>query len=135
MSPNRLRASRQIHSPSGRRKRLMVRSQLRKTYFVKSNAAPADSTSSLPPDTEQQWDDFLQNIGFTDFYNNVLQPLINDLANNPYLTTLFSGIDPYLTDSTFGQTTKMLNQSFGGTGSLYQQGGPRSTQFSIRLVF
>jgi PPE-repeat protein len=66
--------------------------------IVKSNAVAADSTDSLPPDTEEQWDDFLQSIGFTDFYNNVLQPLINDLANNPYLTTLFSGIDPYLTE-------------------------------------
>ncbi|MBV8861735.1 MAG: PPE family protein, partial [Mycobacterium sp.] len=66
--------------------------------IVKANAVAADSTSSLPPDTEEQWEDFLQQIGFTDFYNNVLQPLINDLANNPYLTTLFSGIDPYLTE-------------------------------------
>jgi PPE-repeat protein len=70
--------------------------------IVKSNAAAttADSDSSLlPPDTEQNWLNFLQDIGFTNFYNNVLQPLINDLANNPYLTTLFSGIDPYSPNS------------------------------------
>jgi PPE-repeat protein len=68
--------------------------------IVKANAGAttADSDSSLPPDTEQNWLNFLQNIGFTNLYNNVLQPLINDLANNPYLTTLFSGIDPYLTE-------------------------------------
>ena len=68
--------------------------------IVKANAAAttADSDSSLPPDTEQNWFNLLQNSGFTNFYNNVLQPLINDLANNPYLTTLFSGIDPYLTE-------------------------------------
>jgi PPE-repeat protein len=64
--------------------------------IVKANAVAADSTNSLPPDTEDQWNNFLQEIGFTDFYNNVLQPLVNDLATNPYLTTLFSGIDPYL---------------------------------------
>ena len=39
LPPNRLRASRQIHSPSGRRKRLMVRSQLMKRYLLKSNDA------------------------------------------------------------------------------------------------
>jgi PPE-repeat protein len=66
--------------------------------IVQANAAATTADSSLPPDTEQNWLNFLQDIGFTNFYNNVLQPLINDLANNPYLTTLFSGIDPYLTE-------------------------------------
>jgi hypothetical protein len=47
----------------------------------------------------------------------------------------FGYIDPYLTDALFGQATKLLNESFGNTGALYQQGGPRSTQFSIKLVF
>ncbi len=60
-----------------------------------------------------------------------IQGEVFNLLNHPN----FGYIDPYLTDSTFGQATKMLNQSFGGTGSLYQQGGPRSTQFSVRLVF
>jgi Carboxypeptidase regulatory-like domain/TonB dependent receptor/TonB-dependent Receptor Plug Domain len=60
-----------------------------------------------------------------------IQGEVFNLLNHPN----FGYIDPYLTDSTFGQATRMLNQSFGGTGSLYQQGGPRSTQFSVRLVF
>ena len=47
----------------------------------------------------------------------------------------FGYIDPYLPDALFGQATKLLNESFGNTGALYQQGGPRSTQFSIKLVF
>ncbi len=66
---------------------------------VKANSAAstADSSSTLPPDTEQQWMDWLQQIGYTDFYNNVLQPLIDNLDNNPYLISLLSGIDPYLT--------------------------------------
>jgi hypothetical protein len=47
----------------------------------------------------------------------------------------FGYIDPYLPDALFGQATKLLNESFGNTGALYQQGGPRSTQFSIKLIF
>ena len=47
----------------------------------------------------------------------------------------FGYIDPSLSDALFGQSTKMLNQSFGPSGSLYQQGGPRSVQFSFRTIF
>jgi hypothetical protein len=47
----------------------------------------------------------------------------------------FGYIDPYLPDLLFGQPTKLLNQSFGTTGSIYEQGGPRSMQISLRLVF
>jgi len=47
----------------------------------------------------------------------------------------FGYIDPSLTDLLFGQATKMLNQSFGSTGALYQQGGPRSVQFAFKLTF
>jgi hypothetical protein len=47
----------------------------------------------------------------------------------------FGYIDPSLTDQLFGQATKMLNQSFGSTGALYQQGGPRSVQFALKLTF
>jgi hypothetical protein len=47
----------------------------------------------------------------------------------------FGYIDPYVPDLLFGQPTKLLNQSFGTTGSIYQQGGPRAMQISLRLVF
>lgn len=47
----------------------------------------------------------------------------------------FGYVDPYLTDATFGQATMMLNQSLGTVASQYQQGGPRSMQFSLRLAF
>jgi hypothetical protein len=47
----------------------------------------------------------------------------------------FGYIDQSLSDSLFGRSTKMLNQSFGPTGSLYQQGGPRSIQFSFKMIF
>lgn len=47
----------------------------------------------------------------------------------------FGYVDPAIGDATFGQATKMLNQSLGTVSSLYQQGGPRSMQFSLKLVF
>ncbi|SFS13744.1 hypothetical protein SAMN05421771_2384 [Granulicella pectinivorans] len=47
----------------------------------------------------------------------------------------FGYLDPGLTDAQFGQPTRMLNQSFGATGSLYEPGGPRSIQLSLRLHF
>ena len=47
----------------------------------------------------------------------------------------FGYVDPSLTSATFGQTTKTLNSSLGSMSSLYQQGGPRSMQFSMKLLF
>lgn len=47
----------------------------------------------------------------------------------------FGYVDPFITDALFGQPTEMLNQSFGVTGPLHQQGGPRSIQFSLKLNF
>jgi hypothetical protein len=54
-----------------------------------------------------------------------------NLLNHPN----FGYVDPILPDLLFGQSTRMLNQSFGPSGSLYQQGGPRSIQLSFRMVF
>ena len=47
----------------------------------------------------------------------------------------FGYIDPSLTDAYFGQSLKMLNQSFGAAGSHYDEGGPRAIQLSIKLSF
>jgi hypothetical protein len=47
----------------------------------------------------------------------------------------FGYIDPSLSHALFGQSTEMLNQSFGSDGSLYQQGGPRSVQISVKILF
>jgi hypothetical protein len=54
-----------------------------------------------------------------------------NLLNHP----TFGYIDPTYGDLTFGQATKMLNQSLGTVAAQYQQGGPRSMQFSLKLVF
>jgi Carboxypeptidase regulatory-like domain/TonB dependent receptor/TonB-dependent Receptor Plug Domain len=72
-----------------------------------------------------------RDIHFHDRWNMQFGAEIFNLANRPN----FGYIDPYLSDLLFGQSTKMLNQSFGGTGALYQQGGPRSIQFSLKLTF
>ncbi len=61
--------------------------------IVKANAAEA----SLPPDTQDRVSAWLQQIGYTDFYDNVLQPLITALQNNPFFQAVFSGFDPWLT--------------------------------------
>jgi len=47
----------------------------------------------------------------------------------------FGTINPTITGSQFGQATATLAQSLGGLSGLYQVGGPRSMQFSLRLVF
>jgi len=48
---------------------------------------------------------------------------------------IFGYVDPALSDSTFGEATKTLNQSLGTVASQYQQGGPRSMQFALKLLF
>lgn len=47
----------------------------------------------------------------------------------------FGYVDPIYTDMTFGQATRMLNASLGTVASQYQQGGPRSMQFALKLLF
>jgi hypothetical protein len=64
-------------------------------------------------------------------FNLQLRGEAYNLLNHPDL----GYIDSSLTDALFGQATLMLNQSFGPTGSLYEPGGPRSLQISLRLHF
>jgi len=54
-----------------------------------------------------------------------------NLFNHP----TFGYVDPVLSNALFGQATMLLNQSFGSTGPLYEPGGPRSLQFSVKLHF
>lgn len=54
-----------------------------------------------------------------------------NLLNHPN----FGYVDAAYTDALFGQATKMLNASLGTVASQYQQGGPRSMQFALKLTF
>ena len=68
------------------------------------------------------------------FYHDVNLQMRGDffnILNHPNL----GYVDPVLSNDLFGQTTLMLNQSFGSPGSLYEPGGPRSIQISVKLHF
>jgi hypothetical protein len=54
-----------------------------------------------------------------------------NILNHP----MFGYIDPTYTDLTFGQATGTLNSSLTTMASQYQQGGPRSMQFALKLHF
>jgi hypothetical protein len=54
-----------------------------------------------------------------------------NLLNHPN----FGYVDPTYTDATFGLATQMLNSSLGTVASQYQQGGARSMQFALKLLF
>jgi hypothetical protein len=54
-----------------------------------------------------------------------------NLLNHP----MFGLIDSTLSDATFGQAIQTLNQSLATLGSQYQQGGPRSLQFALKIQF
>lgn len=54
-----------------------------------------------------------------------------NLLNQPN----FGYIEPLYGNPQFGQATETLNESLGNLSPLYQQGGPRSMQVSLRLQF
>lgn len=47
----------------------------------------------------------------------------------------FGYVDPNLTDMQFGQTTRMLNSTNNSISPIYQQGGPRTLQLSLKVDF
>ncbi len=47
----------------------------------------------------------------------------------------FGYVDPNYTDANFGRAQQMLNSSLGTVAAQYQQGGSRSMQFALKLIF
>ena len=47
----------------------------------------------------------------------------------------FGSVNAGLTSAAFGQALSMLNSSLGTVASQYQQGGPRSMQFALKLIY
>jgi hypothetical protein len=96
-----------------------------------------DAQGNAPRNLVRGFDAFQENVGVRrafhlhDALNLQVGMEMFNVTNHPN----FGYIDPNLPDLLFGQPTKLLNQSFGTTGSIYQQGGPRSMQISLRLVF
>lgn len=54
------------------------------------------AADDLPPDRQNDFFQWLTDIGYIDFYDNYIQPLIDALSNLPFFQALFSGFDPYL---------------------------------------
>lgn len=66
--------------------------------IVAGDAQRAAATEALPLPPDQQMDFFrwLQDIGYIDFYDKYIQPLIDALSELPFFQAMFSGFDPYL---------------------------------------
>lgn len=60
-----------------------------------SSDQPSPTAPSQSPQV-QNWLQWLQKIGYTDFYNTLVQPLITSLTNHPFFQGMFSGFDPWL---------------------------------------
>ena len=102
-------------------------------FGLPAGSAAGNAPRNLPRD----FGDFQVNAGIRrEIYlyrrlNLQLRAESFNLFNHP----TFGYVDPVLSNALFGQATLLLNQSFGSTGPLYEPGGPRSLQFSVRLHF
>lgn len=74
---------------------------------------------------------FHKSFHLTDKANLQLRAEAFNALNHPN----FGYVDPYTTDTSFGTATMMLNQSLTSVASQYQQGGPRSLQFALKINF
>ncbi|WP_205877976.1 PPE family protein [Mycobacterium camsae] len=54
------------------------------------------AADDLPPDRQNDFYQWLTDIGYIDFYDRYIQPLIDALSNVPFFHALFGGFDPYL---------------------------------------
>lgn len=75
--------------------------------------------------------DLRRRIKFNEKMAMELKAEVFNVFNHP----LFGGYETSLSSLQFGFARNTLNQSLGGQSSLYQIGGPRSMQFSLRFIF
>jgi hypothetical protein len=73
----------------------------------------------------------MRKFPLTERVNLQLRSDMFNILNHPN----FSPPDGTLTDDTFGVSRAMLNKGLGGLSPLYQIGGPRSVQLSLKLIF
>jgi hypothetical protein len=62
-----------------------------------------------------------------EYFNVFNHPMFSPYANGTQLN--------YIQTPNFGQITQTLNNALGGLNPLYQVGGPRSGQFTLKLQF
>jgi len=110
------------------------------------NVPSATAAFSLPTgtDTGNAPRNFVRGFGAGQFNTAIRRdfPIHGDVhlsfraeAFNVFNQPNFGYIDPTLTDLQFGKATAMLNASLASMSALYQQGGARSMQFSLKLGF
>jgi PPE-repeat protein len=55
-----------------------------------------DGQFPLPQDQQSDFFQWLEQLGYIEYYNTYLQPLIDALFESPYFQSIFAGFDPYL---------------------------------------
>jgi hypothetical protein len=76
-----------------------------------------------------------RNFNLTEKFKLQFKGELFNIFNHPMFTLYSLSGSNFSTPSTFGVPTRTLNNGLGGLNSLYQMGGPRSIQFSMRLTF
>jgi Carboxypeptidase regulatory-like domain/TonB dependent receptor/TonB-dependent Receptor Plug Domain len=72
---------------------------------------------------------------FTERLNLQLRADVFNVFNHPNFSTTDNSFGQLPAGPAFGRASQMLNQGLGGLNALYQIGGPRSMQLSLKLVF
>jgi PPE-repeat protein len=55
-----------------------------------------DGQFPLPQDQQSDFFQWLEQLGYIEYYDTYLQPLIDALFESPYIQSMFAGFDPYL---------------------------------------
>jgi hypothetical protein len=72
---------------------------------------------------------------FTEKLNLQFRADVFNIFNHPNFSSTDDSFGRFPAGATFGRATQMLNRGLGGLNALYQVGGPRSIQLSLKLAF